>query len=241
MPANAFSQTGRQAKPIAPGAARQFYVVGSSSAFQPDYQSLFPANEDGVPLVYSTITAALANCVASRGDVVYLSPDFTSVPSAAELLAAETKGVSIIPAGQTNNGEFFAMRATAALPQTTQSALFTVTGRVKLTLVLGEVTTIIQNQANNTKLVSNPTVGNDVDICAVTSTANAAVGTQLSITGTFATGLVVTPSGALVYQASPTILTAGTLDLSCAASNTGSVKWLVRYVPIDPGARLIAA
>ena len=241
MPGNPFSQTGRQSKTIAHGAAKQFYVVGTSSSVVSDYQSWFPNDEAGVPLGYSTITAALANCVASRGDVIYLSPDFTSVPTSAELLSAETKGVAIIPSGQMNNGEYFAMRATAALPATTSSAIFTVTGRVRLNLILGEVTTVIQNQANNTKLISTPTVGSPVDICAVKDIANAAVGTQLSITGTFATAMQQTASAALVYQASPVILTAGTLNLSCAATNTGSVKWLVRYVPIDPGARMIAA
>ena len=72
---------------------------------------------------------------------------------------------------------FKVSRATAALPQTTQSALFTVTGgRVMILGVVGEVTTIIQNQANNTKLVANPTTGTDVDLCAVLSTANKEAG-----------------------------------------------------------------
>lgn len=242
MPRNPFSQSGRQAMALTPGAGKQFYVVGSTSVFFSEYQSLFPVDEDGVVLVYSSWTAALAACVTSRGDVIYNSPDFATAPTAAELLIAETKGVILLQAGQVSStGEFTAMRATAVLPQSVQGALFTVTGRVRLSLIIGEVTTAIQNQANNTKIVSNPTVGADVDICAVTSTANAAVGTQLSITGTFATALVVTPSGALVYQASGVVLTAGTLDLNCAASNTGSVKWSIRYTPIDPGARLIAA
>ena len=68
-------------------------------------------------------------------------------------------------------------RATAALPQTAAAAIFTVTGgRVAIMGILGEVTTAIQNQANNTKLTANPTVGTSVDLCAVLSIANDEVG-----------------------------------------------------------------
>ncbi|MFH7445159.1 hypothetical protein RA265_29135, partial [Pseudomonas syringae pv. tagetis] len=81
-------------------------------------------------------------------------------------------------------------------------------------------TTVIQTQANNTKLIANPTVGSDTDICAVVSTTAAAVGSRLHITGTFANAMVISANGAHVAQAGAVVLTAGTLDLSCAASNT---------------------
>lgn len=125
-----------------------------------------------------------------------------------------------------------AIRAADSLPQTTQEALFTITGTVIAWAIEGEVTTAIQNQLNNAKLVANPTTGADTDICAVTSLANAAVGTHLSITGTFATALVLSANGAHVAQAAGTVLTAGTLDLSCSASNTGAVKWSVLWQPL---------
>jgi len=32
------------------------------------------------------------------------------------------------------------------------------------------------------------------------------------------------------------ILSEGTIDLTCAASNTGSVKWDMFYIPLDEGA-----
>lgn len=220
---------------------RVFVVSATSGAGYQDIITTWSPDSDGVARNYTSYTLALAACVAGRGDVVITAPDFNTAPTAAELLSAETKGVLMLGAGELGTGEFTAFRATGALPATTQSALFTITGRVRLISVIGEVTTVIQTQADNTKIVANPTVGADVDICAVTNISAAAVGSQFSITGTFATAMVVTPSGAFVAQASPTILMAGTLDLSCAATNTGSVKWLVRYVPIDPGARLIAA
>jgi hypothetical protein len=133
-------------------------------------------------------------------------------------------------------------RATAALPQTTQSALFTVaTGRVIITSIVGEVTTVIQTQANNTKIVSNPTTGTDVDLCAVLDITADQVGCLYGITGTFATAMVGANAGATPVQTNGIVVNVGTIDLSCAASNTGSVKWNVTYVPLDAGATIVAA
>jgi hypothetical protein len=132
-------------------------------------------------------------------------------------------------------------KATAALPQTTTGNLFTITGgRVMVKQICGEVTTIIQNQANNTKISHDPDVGAAADLCAVLDIANDAVGTNYGITGTVANAMVGTSHAYLVGQAAPLILPAGVITLTCAASNTGSVKWDLFYVPIDEGARVVA-
>lgn len=136
-------------------------------------------------------------------------------------------------------------RATAALPQTTAHALFTITGgRILLTGIIGEVTTVIQTQANNTKLTFDPSdAGATQDLCAVLDITADAVGTMYSITGTPATAL----QDALNFLPSskqltlPPILKPGSILLDCAASNTGSVKWTAFWVPIDATARLVAA
>ena len=133
-------------------------------------------------------------------------------------------------------------RPTAALPQTTQSALFTVTGgRVLITSIVGEVTTVIQTQANATKLVANPTTGTDVDLCATLDITADQVGCLYGITGTFATAMVGANAGATVACATPVVVPVGTIDLSCAASSTGAVKWRITYVPLDDGASVTAA
>jgi hypothetical protein len=133
-------------------------------------------------------------------------------------------------------------RATAALPQTTQSPLFTIAGGlVAVTSILGVVTTAIQAQANNTKLVGNPTAGTDVDLCAVLSITGKEVGTVFGITGLFSDAMVGANAGAGVLPRNAVALNTGTLDLSCAASNTGSVRWVLTYVPIDTGATVVAA
>jgi hypothetical protein len=130
-------------------------------------------------------------------------------------------------------------RATANLPATATAAIFTVTGRVAATIV-GEVTTVIQTQACNAKLQSNPTAaGSSVDLCADLDISAKAVATLLGITGTFANAMVA--GVALPLQAAPVVLQAGTIDLVTSATNTGQVKWTVRYVPIDDGATVVAA
>lgn len=131
-------------------------------------------------------------------------------------------------------------RSAATLPQTTQTAYFTVTGRCMVLKAIGEVTTVIQAQANNIKLVSNPTVGADVDMCAVLDINGDAVGTVYTITGTLSDAMVATTSGAVQSQLTGIDVMAGTIDLSASASSTGATKWTIHYVPIDDGATITA-
>jgi len=131
-------------------------------------------------------------------------------------------------------------RAAAALPQTAAHALFTVSGgRVKITSLIGEVTTEIQNQANNTKLVANPTVGGTLDLCAVLDIAADAVGTLYGISGILADAML--DGIAIEAMSQGVIVKPGTIDLDCAANNTGEVKWTLHYVPVDAGATVAAA
>lgn len=136
-------------------------------------------------------------------------------------------------------------RATAALPQTTTSTLFTISGgKVLITGLVGEVTTVIQTQADNTKLTFDPTdAGATQDLCAVLDITADAVGTMYSVTGTPGTAmqdaLNFLPSNKVLAQ--PLVLKPGSILLDCAASNTGSVKWELTYIPLDNGASVAAA
>ena len=134
-------------------------------------------------------------------------------------------------------------KATATLPQTTDGALFTITGgRILLLGLVGEVTTVIQTQANNTKLKFNPTAtGADQDICAVLDISADAVGELYTISGTVGDAM---RSDLLVGNpmlTNPLVLAEGSIELDCAASNTGSVSWDIIYVPLDTGASVAAA
>lgn len=153
-----------------------------------------------------------------------------------------------VPAGDQKwdekDGDIITVKRSAAnLPQTTQAALFNVIGgRIELIDIMGEVSTVIQNQANNTKIVANPTSGSDTDLCANLNIANDAVGTRYSITGTFANAMVDTAAGvAVAQQATVVTVEVGTIDLACAASNTGQCTWVLRYRKIDPEAYVTAA
>lgn len=133
-------------------------------------------------------------------------------------------------------------RATATLPQSAAGTLFTVTGgRVLVTSIVGEVTTVIQTQANNTKLQSVPTTGSTVDLCAVLDISAKEVGCLFGITGLFSDALVGSNAGATVAPRNAVVVPIGAIKLNCAASNTGSVKWSITYVPLDNGASVAAA
>jgi len=139
--------------------------------------------------------------------------------------------------GQVGGLGFRVDRDTEALPQTTDGALFTISGgRVLLVSIVGEVTTVVQTQANNTKLKFNPTAtGADQDLCAVLDISADPVGEIYTITGIVANAM---RSDLLIGQGmtNPLILSEGAIELDCAASNTGSVQWSMWYYPLDDGA-----
>lgn len=130
-------------------------------------------------------------------------------------------------------------RDAATLPATTATPYFTVAGGRVAAFFLGEVTTVVQVQANNAKLVHNPTSGTDSDLCAVLDITGDEVGTLYSITGTPATAML--GAGQTVRLSEPVVLKPGTVDFSCSATNTGATKWTCWWVPIDEGATVAAA
>ncbi len=135
-------------------------------------------------------------------------------------------------------------RPTSALPQTADVALFRITGgKVRIKSIIGEVTTVIQTTANASKLKHNPLgTGADVDLCATLDITADAVGTYYSITGTVATALKSTTLWLVVpadnLAAPGLVLGPGDIELDCAGSATGSVKWTVEWEPIDGAANL---
>lgn len=133
-------------------------------------------------------------------------------------------------------------KASATLPATATQDLFVITGgRILLTGIVGEVTTIVQAQACNTKLISTPTVGTAVDLCAVLSITGDEVGCLYGITGTFATAMVGANAGATVWPTLGIVIPIGVIGLNTAATNTGATKWSMTYLPIDDGASVASA
>lgn len=133
-------------------------------------------------------------------------------------------------------------RATATLPASTLGNLFAVSGgRVLLKYLVGEVTTIIQAQACTVKVTSTPTTGTAVDLSAVSaSISGLEVGGKFGLPAAAATALVTGNAGGILTALSSWVIPIGNIGITTSATNTGSVKWDLIYVPLDAGASVVA-
>lgn len=132
-------------------------------------------------------------------------------------------------------------RASATLPATTQTPYFHVYGgRCMVTMLLGEVTTLVQTQACNASWEANPTTGTTNAMCAVLNITAHEAGALLSITGTVGDALIAGQSGAVKGQLAPVIVAIGDLEFKTSATNTGATKWSLWYLPLDDGAYIAA-
>ncbi len=117
----------------------------------------------------------------------------------------------------------------------TPRSLYTISGgAVRILSIVGIVTTVVQAQANATKLQAKATGQTAVDMCATGDINALAVGQVCGITGVAATALQF--GWAIVGQTTPWIVLPGTIDQLCAAASTGAMRWVLRYLPLDPGA-----
>ena len=111
-----------------------------------------------------------------------------------------------------------------------------------VTSLVGTVTTATGATATNLKVTGNPTVGTDVDIAANVSVASKEIGSVIALNATFGGALVVNNAGGAPSALGVGfILNPGTLDLVTSATNTGSIKWDITYIPLDSGASISAA
>jgi hypothetical protein len=136
-------------------------------------------------------------------------------------------------------------RATAALPAGVKGSIFTITGgRILVRLLVGEVTTVLGATVTSLVIGNTPTVGNAV--------ANSLATTAVVTSAPVGTHFVANPGGALVLDITnqngvaagagyPFLCPAGAIDITPTATDTGSVKWDLWYLPIDPGASVVAA
>jgi hypothetical protein len=141
---------------------------------------------------------------------------------------------------------------TAAItnPQTASTAIFTVSGKVLVTSLIGEVTTVQGATANSFNITFDPTGAGAVgDVCAATVCTSDAAGTLYSVNGVQADLLAEQTSAG---SEAPThilakvdgggfVLPAGSMLLKASGSNTGATQWTLTYIPIDDGASVVAA
>lgn len=133
-------------------------------------------------------------------------------------------------------------RATATLPASTLGNLYTVAGgRVMVSLLIGQVTTVIQSQATTIKVTSTPTTGSAVDLSGTVDCNGLEVGGLLTVIGTFATALgKQNAGGAQGLNLSPIVVPAGSIGITTGATSSGSIKWSIFYHPLDDGAYIVA-
>ncbi len=132
-------------------------------------------------------------------------------------------------------------RTVAILPAGTVTPYFTVTGRVLITQIIGEVVGNCNGVATSIKLISNPSVGVDVDLCTAVVITSDVAGNIYTITGTLSDAMVSTVSGAVQAQLAPILVSAGTIDLDADATNAGTTKWTVHYIPLDADSTVVVA
>ena len=229
---------------------KTFFVSDTTGADWEELKLNYPNYEDGIPALYTSVTDALAQCTTDRGDVICLATDFVTALTAAEILSAETKGVAVIPMGKNNNGLYFTERATDTLPQSVREAIFTTLGKVKILNLVGTVTTAIQAQDCNALLFhSSNLAGLSLSGTLTTQTIAGAVNINAAKTGSLLTlrgtpltaGLQLSQAGVVSEPKVALIVQKGKIYLDCSASNAGSIKWRVDWIPLEPGARVVAA
>ena len=223
-------------------AGKTFYVSSASGANINNLQQLFTPDDTGVnPIrLFTSITLALAECVAGRWDIILVAPDYTTAPTDTELGSAGTKWVLIEYMNQKASNDQLAVTSNLALPASTTGTIFNVTGVCEVIAIFGIVTTVIQTQTCNFKL-STVSHSATTDICANLDITAAAVADRFSITGTFANAMIKTAKWVPVArQATSIIVQEGTIIGTTSATNTGNVRRHVLYRPLTPWARIYA-
>lgn len=135
-------------------------------------------------------------------------------------------------------------RSTAALPSSTLGNIFTVsTGRIVVTSLVGEVTTVLGAGVNTITIGVAPTVGAGSATALGTSATitTAAVGSHFAANPGGATVIDVSTQAGVVLPAFGFLADPGSITITTSATVTGSVKWTLTYVPWDDAATVAAA
>lgn len=240
---NPFSTFGRLARNLPRGIGTVSVVCATSSSNNTIFGLQYPVSDDtaiSVQPVQSTFTAALALTTAAHGDQVLVSQDYTTVPTAAEIVTAQTNNVDVRYLGVPVHETMVCYKPTLTMPVTGAARLLaTVTGLVRVKSITGIITTAIQNQACNLKLSAAPTDQTNlatVDICSNLAVANLKLDSLLYLDGTLADAMINVTNGAVAYAPSDIIIQPGTITWTASATNTGAISWRIEYVPLQPGA-----
>jgi len=95
------------------GSGKVFVVGDSSTANRDMLVELFKVDPDGDVRFFSTIDAAVGECTANAGDIIYVMPGHTETISTATSLVLDVAGVQVIGIGQGSNRPVLDFTATA--------------------------------------------------------------------------------------------------------------------------------
>ncbi len=134
--------------------------------------------------------------------------------------------------------------AARTIPATTTDQIFRVKGgRVLVKALVGEVTTVIQTQADNMKVSAkkldnaSAAVGTAVDVAANVDITAREVGGLYFVEGDGTAGVLSNAGAAYVgANSGQWICAQGEIYLTTSATNTGAMKWDIWYMPLDEGA-----
>ena len=133
-------------------------------------------------------------------------------------------------------------RATETLIADTH-AIFTITGgRILVTQILGQFT-IACATASSIQLIANPllALGTTRAMCALLLVNGFQIGDLLGITGVNTDPMIPPlPSGTVEAQTMGVIVQIGDIELLCNLVGAGSIRWTLKWLPIDSGAAVTA-
>lgn len=136
---------------------------------------------------------------------------------------------------------------TRTIPATTTDQIFRVHGgRVRVKALIGEVTTVIQTQADNMKVsakkltAAGAAVGTAVDVASNVDITALEVGGHYFVEGDGTAGVLSTAGAVFAGGASGQwVCEQGEIYLTTSATNTGAMKWDLYYEPLDEGAYVV--
>ena len=145
----------------------------------------------------------------------------------------------------------FGLKVTKAGILSADDDLFTVVGQVLITLIYGQVTTVMDGGASTVKLNEKTS---SIDLCAATTITSDAAGEIYMLSGdagavvngadapTLKVGqLAGTPLAPIVFGLGNGALGSLTIESTETGDDTGEILWTLFYIPLEEGAYVAAA
>ena len=136
---------------------------------------------------------------------------------------------------------FHCSKAAATLPATADQTLFTIAGgQVWISLLLGEVTTVIEGTDPVPTIVADPTTGTNVTLASTVDMNSLEVGAFLTIEGDGSAILIANAGSIAIPRIRGFAVGTGVIELHTAATKTGATKWDCWWFPLNEGATVVS-